>query len=214
MDMMLNARNADMQELAEHISLRIEKSVMKMLQNGTRKIGVLSINVQEKDTQLTKLILLSEIGAMLKRKKLSTWFKHMLIAAKSSNLKFVLFAIAKVKGLKDIMLIIPSLWKSYGFVIPVITIFTNLLKNVCSLNDQTLWTLIKRMRWPDHYGNIMRGGEILPRSQYFESLQVTVRYQGQCIKKVVHLKSSVIDLEAYSESHGDKAQVGEYLCAA
>jgi hypothetical protein len=36
----------------------------------------------------------------------------------------------------------------------------------CSVNDQTLWTLNKCMRWPEHYGNIVRRGEILSRQQF------------------------------------------------
>jgi hypothetical protein len=36
-------------------------------------------------------------------------------------------------------------------------------RKLCSVNDQTLWTLYKRMRWPEHYGNIVRRGEILSR---------------------------------------------------
>jgi hypothetical protein len=31
---------------------------------------------------------------------------------------------------------------------------------------------------------------------------------------MVHLKLLMIDLEAYGENYGDKAQAGEYLCAA
>jgi len=161
--MMRNARNAGMQRLAERIFLEIRKNATQMQPNGTKAIVMLSIKEQESDMLLIRQRLLSAIANMQKKSKLNIWYKRMSIVAKSLSQIFVRFVIVKVKGLKHTMLIIPSLWKSFGYVINAITIFINLLRNVCSLNDQTHRALNKRMRWPEHYGNIVRRGEISSR---------------------------------------------------
>jgi hypothetical protein len=147
---MLSAKNAGMPELDGLTFLRTKKNAMKMHRNGTKKIEKLSTSELVKDTQLTKLLLLREIGVMLRRKKLNTWFKLMYSVAKSLNLPFARYVIAKAKELKDIMPTIPNLWKSSGSVINAITTYIGISRNVCSLNDQTLWTLNERMRWPEH----------------------------------------------------------------
>ena len=41
-----------------------------------------------------------------------------------------------------------------------------------------------------------------------------LKQRGSVGEMLAHLKSEVIDLEAYGESYGDKAQAGEVLCAA
>lgn len=202
MDMMLNARNADMQGLVERIFLGIKKYVMPMQRNGIKIIEILSISVPEKGTLKIKLRLLSEIENMLKKLKLNIWFNATFAGVKLLNLKFAQYVIVKVGELKDTMQIIPNLWKLYGFVLNAITIFINLLRNMCSLNDQTHRALNERMRWPDLIGNYERESEISPRFQVIGSQQVTGRYQGQCINFVVHLKLYLIDSEIRRDDEG------------
>lgn len=163
---MRNVKNADMQKQEELIFLGIGKSAMKMHQSGIKIIEMLLINELGKGILKTEQLSLKETESMQKKSKLSIWFKLMLKGERLLNRQFVQFAIVRQKKLKDIMQIIPSLWKLSGYVRNVITTFINLSKIMCSLNDQTLRALNKRMRWPEHYGNIMRRGEIPSRLEF------------------------------------------------
>lgn len=162
-DTMRNVKNADMQKQEELISLGIRKDAMKMQQSGIKIIEKLLMKGVEKDILKIKQLLLKETVSIQKRSKLSIWSKLMLEGERLLSRQFVQFAIVRQKKLKDIMQITPSLWKLSGYVLNATTIFINLLRSVCSLNDQTLRALTKRMRWPEHYGNIMRKSEISSR---------------------------------------------------
>lgn len=166
--------------MEEKISCKQKSDVMSMPRDGKRKIESRSIKERVSDTPLTKLLLVTVTESITLNGKLKIWFKIAWLTEEWLNHLSVLFAIVRAKGLKDITQIIPNRWKSFGCAVNAITIYTNLLKNVCSLNDQTLKTLNERMRWPEHYGNIVRRSEISSRLRY--KVKVTsLSYQGQCI---------------------------------
>lgn len=140
MGMMLSAKNVDISKREEIIFYVTKKNVMKMQRNGTPTIENISMQKPEKGMQKIIQLLLNVTEDTLRRLKLNIWYNHMCAEVKSLSQQFALFAIVNQNGLKGITQIIPNLWKLFGYVINAITISINLLKNVCSLNDQTLWT--------------------------------------------------------------------------
>lgn len=140
--LMLNARNANMQKLAEIIISKIKRSVMQMPQSGIKEIARRLILEHEKIMQkiqkkfsigygfIEKLIRIQQkdiVNGTKKKLMRNLNLEITLDVGTLSNPKIVVF-VNQMNGLKDIIQIMPSLLKSFGYARNVIMPFTIGLK--------------------------------------------------------------------------------------